>query len=48
MPAWSSSCAANSAAKLLLWGPVQSTNDDAKVTGIYSPNSCDRTFGTGE
>lgn len=34
--------------EVLLWGPVESTNDDAKVTGIYSPNSCGRTFGTGE
>ena len=34
--------------ELLLWGPVESSNDDAKVTGIYSPNSCNRTFGTGE
>ncbi|MFH1329578.1 MAG: hypothetical protein ABIJ48_02805 [Actinomycetota bacterium] len=28
---------------LLLWGPVESQNDDARVTGIYSPDSCDRT-----
>jgi hypothetical protein len=33
--------------EILLWGPVESQNDDAKVTGIYSPNSCGRTFGTG-
>jgi hypothetical protein len=33
--------------ELLLWGPVESQNDDAKVTGIYSPDSCGRTFGTG-
>ena len=33
--------------ELLLWGPVESSSDDAKVTGIYSPNSCNRTFGTG-
>jgi hypothetical protein len=26
---------------LLLWGPVESQNDDALVTGIYSPDSCD-------
>jgi hypothetical protein len=25
---------------LLLWGPVQSEEDDALVTGIYSPNAC--------
>jgi hypothetical protein len=24
----------------LLWGPVESQNDDALVTGIYSPDSC--------
>ena len=34
--------------ELLLWGPVESSSDDAKVTGIYSPDSCNRTFGTGE
>jgi hypothetical protein len=34
--------------ELLLWGPVESSSDDAKVTGIYSPNSCNRTFGTNE
>ena len=28
---------------LLLWGPVDSQNDDGLVTGIYSPNSCNRT-----
>ncbi len=27
---------------LLLWGPVESSDDDALVTGIYSPNSCGR------
>jgi len=27
---------------LLLWGPVESQEDDALVTGIYSPNSCGR------
>jgi hypothetical protein len=27
---------------LLLWGPVESQDDDALVTGIYSPNSCGR------
>jgi hypothetical protein len=26
---------------LLLWGPVESQNDDALVTGIYSPDSCE-------
>jgi hypothetical protein len=26
---------------VLLWGPVESQNDDALVTGIYSPDSCD-------
>ena len=30
---------------LLLWGPVESQNDDARVTGIYSPDSCGRTLG---
>ncbi len=34
--------------ELLLWGPVEASSDDAKVTGIYSPDSCNRTFGTGE
>lgn len=34
--------------ELLLWGPVESQNDDARVTGIYSPDSCDRDLGTGE
>ena len=29
-------------ADVLLWGPVDSQDDDATVTGIYSPNSCDR------
>jgi hypothetical protein len=27
---------------LLLWGPVESQDDDALVTGIYSPDSCGR------
>ena len=27
---------------ILLWGPVDSQDDDATVTGIYSPDSCDR------
>jgi hypothetical protein len=27
---------------LLLWGPVESQDEDALVTGIYSPNSCGR------
>lgn len=26
----------------LLWGPIESTADDARVTGIYSPDSCAR------
>jgi len=26
--------------ELLLWGPVESQDDDALVTGIYSPDSC--------
>jgi len=26
--------------EVLLWGPVDSADDDALVTGIYSPNSC--------
>jgi len=34
--------------ELLLWGPVESQNDDAHVTGIYSPDSCNRDLGTGE
>ncbi len=34
--------------ELLLWGPVESQNDDARVTGIYSPDSCNRELGTGE
>jgi hypothetical protein len=25
---------------VLIWGPVQSEDDDALVTGIYSPNAC--------
>jgi hypothetical protein len=29
-------------ADLLLWGPVESQDDDALVTGIYSPDSCGR------
>ena len=33
---------------VLLWGPVESQNDDARVTGIYSPDSCGRDLGTGE
>lgn len=28
---------------VLLWGPVDSQADDALVTGIYSPDSCDQT-----
>jgi hypothetical protein len=35
-------------ADLLLWGPVESQNDDGHVTGIYSPDSCGRDFGSGE
>jgi len=31
--------------ELLIWGPVESQNDDARVTGIYSPDSCNRTTG---
>jgi hypothetical protein len=27
--------------ELLLWGPVESQNSDALVTGVYSPDSCD-------
>lgn len=27
---------------LLLWGPVESQDEDALVTGIYSPDSCGR------
>ncbi len=27
--------------KVLLWGPVDSADDDAMVTGIYSPDHCD-------
>ncbi len=27
--------------ELLLWGPVESQNSDALVTGIYSPDSCE-------
>jgi hypothetical protein len=27
---------------LLLWGPVESQDEEALVTGIYSPNSCGR------
>lgn len=34
--------------ELLLWGPVESQNDDSRVTGIYSPDSCGRDLGTGE
>lgn len=34
--------------ELLLWGPVESSADDARVTGIYSPDSCNRELGTGE
>jgi hypothetical protein len=29
---------------LLIWGPVESQNDEGRVTGIYSPDSCSRTF----
>ena len=29
-------------AELLLWGPVESQDDEALVTGIYSPDSCGR------
>jgi len=29
-------------AELLLWGPVESQDEDALVTGIYSPDSCGR------
>jgi len=29
-------------ADLLLWGPVESQDEDALVTGIYSPDSCGR------
>ena len=35
-------------AELLLWGPVESQNDDGRVTGIYSPDSCGRDLGSGE
>jgi hypothetical protein len=28
--------------ELLLWGPVESQNADALVTGIYSPDSCEQ------
>jgi hypothetical protein len=26
---------------VLLWGPVDSADDDALVTGIYSPKHCE-------
>ncbi len=31
----------------LLWGPIDSQAEDALVTGIYSPNSCDRLSANG-
>ena len=31
----------------LLWGPVDSQAEDALVTGIYSPDSCDQEAATG-
>jgi hypothetical protein len=34
--------------ELLIWGPVESQNDEGRVTGIYSPDSCGRTFTGGD
>lgn len=34
-------------APVLLWGPVESQAPDARVTGIYSPNSCQTQAATG-